>query len=107
MAQGFQDVSDQDLVHRVLQLEMDLVGARFKHSRGQLENTAELRGMRRDIARLRTEARRREKEAGLGKDALLHTHRGSFASGTAGASEEAAEKGGFLSGIVDRLTGSE
>lgn len=107
MADQLKDLGDQELVHRVLQRERELVGARFKHSRGQLENTAELRVIRRDIARLRTEARRREQSEGLTKDALLHTHRSSYEGSPASAGEEAAEKGGFLSGIVDRLTGNE
>lgn len=107
MAEATKDLTDEALVHRILQLERDLVGARFRHSRGQLENTASLRVARRDIARLRTEARRREKEQELSKDSLLHRYRGSFQGGGAEGTEESAEKGGFLSGIVDRLTGNE
>ena len=110
MARAFADLSDEQLVHRVLQSERDLVAARFKHSLNQLENTAKLGVLRRDIARLRTEARARELAAGLRKGDLLAKHRTSFAGAgkpAAGGETKATEKGGFLSGIVDKLTGKE
>ncbi|MEN0066331.1 MAG: 50S ribosomal protein L29 [Myxococcota bacterium] len=100
-----QELNDEQLVHKMLQTERDLVAARFKHSMNQLENTATLRVMRREIARLQTEARRREKDQGLPKNQLLSLHAASFGGAEAAPSGEAAgEKGGFLSGIVDRLT---
>ena len=102
------ELSDADLVHRVLQIERDLVAARFKHSLSQLENTSRLRVLRREIARLRTEARTREIKSGRARDTLLGEHRRSFAGGQAPAAAEApAEKGGFLAGIVDKLKGKE
>ncbi len=103
---SYAELSDQELVHRVLQAERDLVSARFKHSMNQLENTASLRHIRRDIARLRTEAREREQSGALPKDALLHQHAASFGA-SAGEGAAGAEKGGFLSGIVDKLTGKD
>ena len=104
----YADLSDADLVHKVLQTERDLVTARFKHSLNQLENTAKLGVLRRDIARMRTEARTREVKNGLAKGQLLGTHRATFGGKAASSSEApAAEKGGFLSGIVDKLTGKE
>ncbi len=103
-----QELSDEQLVHRMLEAERELVAARFKHSMNQLENTASLRSMRREIARLQTEARRREKEQGLAKNRLLSMHRASYAGAASAPVEEAsAEKGGFLSGIVDRLTNKD
>jgi ribosomal protein L29 len=104
---AFADLSDEDLVHRVLQVERDLVSARFEHSMNQLANTASLRDMRAEIARLRTEARRRERDGGLGKNALLARHRGTFAAPGRAAPAGPVEKGRFLSGIVDKLTGKE
>jgi ribosomal protein L29 len=103
----FADLSDEQLVHRALQLERDLVTVRFKHSMNQLANTAEVRDIRREIAQLRTEARARELKAGLSKNALLANHRGSFAPAARGGAAAPADKGGFLSGIVDKLTGKE
>lgn len=100
------DLSDEQLVHKVLQAERDLVATRFKHKTNTLENTSSLRVIRRDIARLNTEARRRELEAGLSKGALLSKHSASFTRESAAGSAP-SEKGGFLSGIVDKLTGKE
>jgi hypothetical protein len=74
----------------------------------QLENTARLKVLRREIAQLRTEARARELANGLAKDDLIARHRSTFAGVRPAASGAApAEKSGFLSGIVDKLTGKE
>ena len=105
---AYSELTDEQLVHQVLQTERDLIGARFKHSTSQLENTSKLRVLRREIARLRTETRSREIAQGLAKNGLLIQHRKTF--GGAAPSEAASpaqEKGGFLSGIVDKLTGKE
>jgi large subunit ribosomal protein L29 len=106
MGAQLSEMSDQDLVAKVFQIERDLVAARFKHSTNQLENTARLRNLRREIARLRTEARNREISQGLGKDALLVQHRATSAV-TAGESGGAEAKGGFLAGIVDKISGND
>jgi len=101
------DYTDEQLVHRVLQAERELVAARFKRSMNQLENTARLRVLRREIARLRTEARSRENANGLAKNALIVKHRTTFGGAVRPSGAAPAEKGGFLSGIVDKLTGKE
>lgn len=106
MGGELQSLSDVDLIHRVLQTERDLVSARFKHSMNQLENTASLREMRRRIATLRTEARRRERDGGLAKGSLLSLHAATFGA-SAPAEEAPVEKGGFLSGIVDKLSAGD
>jgi large subunit ribosomal protein L29 len=106
----YAEMNDEQLVHRVLQVERDLISARFKHSMNQLENTTRLRVLRREIARLRTEARARELRGGLPKNALLVQHRATFRRAVPAAAESgapSAEKGSFLSGIVDKLTGKE
>ena len=100
------EYTDEQLVHRMLEVERDLVSARFKHSMNQLENTASIGGMRKEIARLKTEAGRREKEGNLPKNALFDRHANSFGA-DAGATAASAEKGGFLSGIVDKLTSND
>jgi len=107
MSEAIRELSDEQLVHSVLQIERDVIAARFKHSTNQLENTAQLRDMRRQVARLHTEARRREMAQGLPKDSLLHQYRRGFGGGTVEAGEDAPEKGGFLSGIVDKLSSKE
>ena len=107
MADTLNELSDQDLTHRLFDIERQLVAARFRHSLGTLENTAELRVMRKNIARVRTEARRREKEQGLPKDSLIRAHRSSYSTDGASADVGGAERGGFLSGIVDKLSSAE
>jgi ribosomal protein L29 len=98
------ELTDEQLVHKVLQAERDLVGARFSHSMQQLENTSELRVLRRSIARMLTESRRRESDQGLPKNALLESYKNTFsADDGAEADVGSEEKGGFLSGIVDKI----
>ena len=103
----FTDKSDQELIHDLLDTERSLIGARMRHSMNQLENTSQLKDLRRGIARMHSEARRRELDQGLKKDTLIHTHRQTFVAGSAEEGDGAADKGGFLSGIVDKLSGQE
>jgi len=107
MSDHFSELSDQSLVHQMMRHERSLVDARFKHSMNQLENTASLRFIGRDIARIRTELRAREIKAGLRKDALVIEHEASYAPATASTEAEEggeAASGGFLKGIVDKLS---
>lgn len=101
-----QSMTDEQLAHRVLQIERDLVAARFQHSQGTLENTAKLGVLRTEIAQLKTAARSREIAQGLRKDSLIATHSGNFTAGSAPAASQ-EDAGGFLSGIVDKLTTKE
>ena len=104
---GTSELSDEQLVHSLLAQERELVAARFKHSLNTLEDTSTLRRLRRNIARLHTSARARERENGLPKGRLLHEHRASFSTSSDAAAEADAPKGGFLSGVVDKLTGKD
>jgi large subunit ribosomal protein L29 len=101
---SFTDLSDRDLVAKLDESERALVAARFKHSMNQLENTASLRGMRRDIARIKTELGRREQSAGVAKGSLQGANK---PEGARMVADQGAVKGGFLSGIVDKLTQAE
>jgi ribosomal protein L29 len=103
---GLQELTDEQLVHKALETERELVTKRFQHKLNRLENQAQLGGLRRSIARIRTEARKREIAGGLAKGSLLAKHRASFVP-AGGTAAPAAEKGGFLSGIVDKLTSKE
>lgn len=107
---GLKEVSDADLVKGISDSERELVTLRFKLSSNQLENTSTLKNVRRKLARMKTEVRARELAQGLNKGALVGRH-GSARPSTpaaAGNTEQApAERGGFLKGIVDRLTGRE
>ncbi len=106
MASELKSLTDEQLVHHALDAERALVTARFRLSMGQQENTNELRVYRRTIARVLTEIRGRETDQKLPKRALwgryAETHGGEASSQEA---EAGPEKGGFLSGIVDKLTG--
>jgi large subunit ribosomal protein L29 len=102
---AYADVSDQDLVTRVFESERKLVAARFKHSTNQLENTAVLRNLRREIARLKTEARTREVAQGLLLDTLISKYRPT--GPITDAPKDEATKGGFLQGIVDKISGND
>lgn len=107
-ATEIKNLSDEQLVHGMLSRERDLVTARFAHSMNQLENTASLAVIRKDIARMKSEARAREIVAKLGKGALVSKHRGSFTAQKAGEQAgQSPEKGGFLKGIVDKLSAKE
>lgn len=102
------EMTDESLTHRMFDIERTLVSRRFTHSLGELENTAELRVLRREIARIQGEARRREVEREMPKRSLIRTHRASYGAGAAQPeAEQAAERGGFLKGIVDKLSGTE
>jgi ribosomal protein L29 len=100
------EMSDEQVVHRMFHAERELVAARFRHSMNQLENTSKLGVLRREIAQLKTEARRREASAGLAKGSLIGSHAKSFTV-SRGKGLASADKGGFLSGIVDKLTSQE
>ena len=90
-------LTDEKLVHRELDLERKLLDFNFKHRSGQLDDHSVLRKTRQDIARSRTEQRRRELEGGLAGIICDETHRPTFKpSSIVGEAVESA--GGFLSG---------
>lgn len=101
--------SDEGLVHYELGLERQYTTAKFQLATNQLEDSSVLKKLRREIARTRTEQRRREIEQSLPKDSLRAKHTSSYdPSGAAdqGGSDEASG-GGFLKGIVDKIGGNE
>jgi large subunit ribosomal protein L29 len=102
-------MEDQQLVHAELSLERHLIHARFALKTGQLEDTSQLSKLRKDIARLRTVQREREREQGLPNDFLREKFRASFdpkADVDATVEADGGSKG-FLKGIVDKVTGKE
>ena len=97
-------LTDEELVHQELRLERKMLESQFRLKTGQLEDTASVGFVRKDIARIRTAQRGREATAGLGKNALRDRHRGTFdpkAIETTAATS--GSTGGFLKGIADRL----
>jgi large subunit ribosomal protein L29 len=108
MANEVQSLSDEQLVHALLQAERDMVEVRFRHSMGQLENTSVLRQHRRGIARMLTATRKREVDQGLGKNSLMGSHVASFVARVGNSEAEGgAGEGGFLSGVVDKVADTE
>lgn len=80
-------LSDEALVHAELQLDRELVSLNFMKKAGTLRNVMSTRVVRKNIARVRTEQRRREIEQGLSKDSLKALHRASFVATTASKEE--------------------
>ena len=101
MSSDLREITDESLVHLELGIEREMVEASFRHRTNQLEDTSKLKKLRRSIAQLRTEQRRREKAAGVATDSLRNQHRATFRPGAAVASGKAA--GGFLKGVADRF----
>ena len=98
-------MSDQKLVHSELQLERDLIAARFAHRTSQLDDNSVIKKIRRNIARLRTAARGRELSQSIPKDALKAMHLSSFAPES--GSGDSGDDAGFLKGIVDKVSSNE
>jgi ribosomal protein L29 len=95
-------LDDKALVHTELQFERDLIEASFRHSTGQLDDVSKLMKLRHSIARARTAERSREREQGLGHNALRDRHRSSFKPEL--PKEQGARLGaGFMKGIAERL----
>jgi len=57
-------MKDEELQSRLMELKKEQFNLRFQKAAGQLENTARIRAVRRDIARIKTEmtARRKQKQ---------------------------------------------
>ena len=53
------DASDDQLREHIATVRRDLFGLRMQHATGELDNTARLRFLRRDLARALTVARQR------------------------------------------------
>jgi len=100
------ELSDEQLVHRELQLERDLIETRFRQKTGQLEDASQVGKLRKGIARTRTAQRERERSQSAATNTLRDLHRGSFKPGAVSV-EGGASAGGFLKGIVDKVKTDE
>ena len=54
------DLGDTDLIERLAEAKEELFNLRFQFATGQLDNSARLTEVRRDVARMLTELRARE-----------------------------------------------
>jgi large subunit ribosomal protein L29 len=57
---SLQDVSDSELFDKLAEAKEELFNLRFQHVTGQLDNTARLGAVRKQVARINTELRERE-----------------------------------------------
>jgi large subunit ribosomal protein L29 len=58
------DLDVQELEQRVVETRRELFNLRFQHATGQLENTGQLKEVRRNIARLLTVLNHKKQENG-------------------------------------------
>ncbi|MFM7525781.1 MAG: 50S ribosomal protein L29 [Actinomycetota bacterium] len=59
-ASEVKELNDEVLLGRLNETKQELFNLRFQHATGQLENTARLGQLRRDVARINSELRARE-----------------------------------------------
>lgn len=98
------NLTDEQLIHKGMQLEREMMNSRFRHYTQQLEDTSSLKKLRRNIARVQTAVRARELERGLRRNALRDQYASSFVV-TAPVAVESS--GGFLAGLVDKAGEAE
>ena len=94
------EFTDQELVHKELLLEKELIDAKLKKSLGVGMDLSIFSKLRKDIARLQTEQTLRCKTQGLAKNALKALHRKTFVY----AQAEEEEKTDFLQSVADKLS---
>jgi large subunit ribosomal protein L29 len=58
--ESLRDLGDSELLDRLADAKEELFNLRFQHVTGQLDNTARLRVVRKQVARINTELRERE-----------------------------------------------
>jgi ribosomal protein L29 len=103
-ASGIQALSDEELVHKELQLDRDVVDLRFAKQMGTLKQTHRFKLIRREIAQLRTEQVSRENARGLAKNTLRDTYRSSF---VAEITSKVTEEGSFASELNEQMEEEE
>ena len=59
-AAELRDLADDQLIERLVETKQELFNLRFQHVTGQLDNSARLGQLKKDIARVNTELRERE-----------------------------------------------
>jgi large subunit ribosomal protein L29 len=66
---SFRELGDRELIERLAEAKVELFNLRFQNATGQLERTARIPEVRKDVARLNTLLREREIAAA---ESLLH-----------------------------------
>ncbi len=59
-AKEVREMTNDELASKLVSLKEELFNLRFRHATGQLENPNVLNGVKKDIARVKTEIRARE-----------------------------------------------
>jgi len=59
-AKELRELTKEELLRKKTDIKEELFNLRFQHSTGQLENTARMRLLKRDIARIETVLREKE-----------------------------------------------
>jgi large subunit ribosomal protein L29 len=59
-AKDMREMPNEDLLHHLETVRKDLFGLRFQNATGELENTAQLRAKKRELARVLTVANERD-----------------------------------------------
>ena len=96
-------LSDEELVHAELQLDRDLIALRFRKNSNQLRDVMQIKQVRRNIARTRTDQRRREIEAQQAMNTLLEMHRASFKA----AVTQSVEGSSFAADLNEQMEDGE
>jgi large subunit ribosomal protein L29 len=63
MPEALRDLADTDLVEAHAEAKRELFNLRFQLATGQLDNTARIKQVKRQVARIRTEMRARQLQA--------------------------------------------
>lgn len=95
------ELTDEQLVHKELDLERELIESRFKKQFGTLEDTSTFSKIRKDIARLQTEQSKRQAEQNLSKNGLKMLYAKTFRP-TQEEDEEGTQN--FLQDIADKMS---
>ena len=95
------ELTDEQLVHTELNLERELIDARFKKQFGTLEDTSIFSKIRKNIARLQTEQSKRQAEQNLPNNGLKMLYAKTFRP-----SQNEGEEGNqnFLQNIADKMS---
>ena len=95
------ELTDEQLVHKELSLERQLIDSRFKKQFGTLEDTSSFSKIRKNIARLQTEQSKRQAEQNLSKNGLKMLYSKTF--NPAQVEEEEGTQD-FLQNIADKMS---
>ena len=95
------ELSDEQLVHKELELERTLIDARFKKQFNALEDSSIFAKIRKNIARLQTEQTRRQAEQKLPNNGLKMLHAKTFKPAENEDSEGTQD---FLKNLADKMS---